>query len=181
MAVLGKSKVEFGPRGIPKNLPSLEKIIQFSKPFLKNLTKVARDSHVNIIIRTSTNPDGKKFPKLTRKYKKFKANKYNSTKANLYASGSMLKELKPQLPKKTRGLSTLNYAIKGNSVRKDGKSHGQIMHYHQEGEGHNKVRDITGERVLHKETQRELASRIVNQINKNIETTLAPYYVEWKI
>ncbi len=168
-------------RGIPVKMPSLEKIIQFRKPFLRNLTKVARDNHVRIIMRTSTNPDGKRFPKLTKKYKKFKAQKYNSTKPNLRASGLMLSQLEAQEPRKSSGLSTLNYAIKGNATHEKGKSSGQIMNYHQEGAGHNKVRDIAGERVLHKHTQKELAKRIVNQINKNIEETLAPYEVTLRV
>ena len=165
---------------IPK-MPDLLKIIQFSKPFLKMLTRKARDMHVNIIVRTSTNPDGNKFLPLSKKYKKFKADKYNSTKANLKASGLMFSHFQPEAPKKTGSTTYMTYAIKGNAAHERDKLSGEIMNYHQEGAGHNKKRDIAGQTVLHKETQEELARLIVNQIDKNIEKTLAPYVVELKI
>jgi len=165
---------------IPK-MPDLEKIIQFPKSFLKMLTRKARDLHVNIIIRTSTNPDGEKFPSLSHKYKLFKADKYNSTKPNLMASGLMFSQLQPEKPKKSGPKNTMTYAIKGSAVHSSGQSSGQIMNMHQEGKGKYKKRDITGKQVLHKTTQIELARLIVNQIDRNIEKTLAPYKWEVKL
>lgn len=162
-------------------MPDLSKIIQFPKSFLKMLTKKARDMHVNIIVSTNMNPDGDVFEPLSSRYGNLKEEKYGSRKPNLKASGLMFSQLQPEKPKKTGSTSTMTYAIKGNAVRSSGKSSGLIMNYHQEGAGHNKKRDIAGKTVLHKSTQIDLAVLIVNQIDRNIEKTLAPYKWEVKI
>lgn len=169
-------------------MPRLEKILQFRTSFLKMLTKTARDMHVRLIVRKSTNPDGKKFKKLTREYKIEKAQKYNSTKPNLRASGLLFDQFQPHKPEKIGSAGVggpgsvtnilLSYGIKGGARhprRKGSIPSFTLMEYHQDGTKNMPARDIAGEKVLHNATRDKVVSLLVNQINLNIEGALAPF------
>ena len=165
-------------------MPRLEKILQFRTSFLKMLTKTARDMHVRLIVRKSTNPDGKKFKKLTREYKIEKAQKYNSTKPNLRASGLLFDQFQPHKPEKigSAGKSgtniLLSYGIKGGARhprRKGSIPSFTLMEYHQDGTKNMPARDIAGEKVLHNATRDKVVELLVNQIDRNIEDALAPF------
>ena len=157
--------------------------MQFKTSFLTMLTKTARDMHVNYIFRTARSPDGAKFKKLSKKYMRNKASKYNSTKANLVASGHLLNELKPQKPQKIGGGSDgrtniiLTYGIKSGSTHKRNKGTiktGELMNLHQNGTRTMPARDIAGESVLPKATRDKVVELLVNQLNINIEGALRP-------
>ena len=152
------------------------------------LTKLARDMHVKTIIRTSTNPDKKKFKPLSTKYKRNKAQLYNSTKPNLRATGQMFNELQAQKPQKVgsgpnaKGLGSvtniiLTYGIKSGASHPRNKGSiptGQLMNLHQNGTSNMPSRDIAGEKVLHDVTRDKVVNLLVNQINKNIRDALNP-------
>lgn len=169
-------------------IPKLEKIMQFKNSFLNMVTKTARDLHVNQIIRTSRNPDKRKFARLSSKYKKQKAMQFNSTKPNLMASGQMFAELKPQKPQKvgsgikaTGGGSVTNimltYGIKSGAMHSRNKGTiptGELMNLHQNGTKNMPARDIAGEKVLHDITINKVVDMLVNQIDRNIRDSLSP-------
>jgi len=164
-------------------MPSLEKIMQFRTSFLKMLTKTARDLHVGYIFKTARSPDGKKFKKLTRKYMVEKADKYNSTKANLTASGLMFSQFKPRKPEKIGGSGfnrsniILTYGIKSGDIHPRNKGvieTGKLMNLHQNGTEDMPARDIAGEKTLPDVARDKVISLLVNQINKNIEDALRP-------
>lgn len=169
-------------------VPRLEKIMQFKTSFLNMLTRTARDLHVKQIVTRSVNPDKKKFAPLSKKYKREKAQKYNSTKPNLMASGQMFNELQPQKPQKigsgvkAKGIGSvtniiLTYGIKSSLTHKRNKGTiktGELMNLHQNGTENMPKRDITGDRVLHDVTLNKVVDLLVNQINKNIRDALHP-------
>ena len=162
--------------------------MQFKKSFLNMLTRTARDTHVKIITRKSINPDKKKFKPLSKRYKKEKAFKYNSTKPNLMASGLMFSQFQPQKPQKIgSGVSAkgsgsvtniiLTYGIKSGASHPRNKGSiptGELMNIHQNGTKDMPVRDIAGDKVLHDETRDKVVDLLVNQINNNIRDALHP-------
>lgn len=166
-------------------MPSLEKIMQFNMSFLKMLTKTARDIHVQYIFKRARSPDGKKFTKLSRKYMVEKADLYNSTKANLTASGLMFDQFKPKKPEKIGGGGTgsgrsniiLTYGIRSSAVHPRNKgsiSTGELMIMHQNGTNIMPARDIAGEKVLPDIARDKVVDLLVNQIDRNIRGALRP-------
>tara|TARA_R110002020_G_scaffold177887_3_gene370658 strand:+ start:518 stop:1039 length:522 start_codon:yes stop_codon:yes gene_type:complete len=163
--------------------PRLEKIMQFRTSFLKMITKTARNIHVQYIFKTARSPDGKKFKKLTRKYAVEKADKYNSTKANLSASGLMFEQLQPQKPQKIGGGGSgrsniiLTYGIKSSAMHPRNKGTiptGELMNLHQNGTSNMPARDIAGEKTLPDIARDTIVKLLVNQIDKNIKDALHP-------
>ena len=161
-------------------IPKIEKILQFRQSFLKMLTKVARDTHVKLIVGTARGPKGVRFRKLSGRYAKEKLDKYGLDSPNLSASGLMFDQFKPKKPKNiggTFGNIKLSYGISGGAVHPRNKgsvSTSQLMTYHQEGTDTMPARDIAGEKVLHNETRDKVVRLLVNQINRNIRDALHP-------
>ena len=164
-------------------IPKLEKIMQFRNSFLKAVTKVARDLHVQYIFKTARSPDGRKFTKLSRKYAVEKASKYNSTKANLTASGLMFSQFRPKKPEKIGGGGSgrsniiLTYGTGSSDMHPRNKgqiSTGELMILHQNGTSIMPARDIAGEKTLPDVARDKVIEMLVNQINKNIRDALRP-------
>jgi hypothetical protein len=177
-------------------LPKLEQIMDFKTSFLKKVTKKARDMHLDIIKTSWRSPDGRKFPKLTKKYAKEKQKKYGNKNPNLFASGLLFKQIVPFTPKRSNKSSDVNlsYGIKSSSKhpRKKGDSISSIelMGFHQSATPPNKLRNITAEgsfsfsgdeinqnKVIHNLTRDMIVKGLVNQISKNIVKALKPHKV----
>lgn len=164
-------------------IPKLEKIIKFRTSFLKAVTKVARDLHVQYISSTAKSPDNKKFTKLSRKYAVEKQKKYNSSQANLTASGLMFSQFKPKKPEKIGGGGSgrsniiLTYGTGSSDMHPRNKgniSTGELMIMHQNGTKNMPARDIAGEKTLPDVARDKVVDMLVNQINKNIEDAMRP-------
>ena len=177
-------------------IPKLEEIMDFKTSFLKKVTKKARNMHLDIIKATFRSPDGRLFPKLSKKYARQKQKKHGNTKPNLFATGLMFKQIIPFKPKRARKSSdvTLSYGIKPSSKhpRNNGKSISTVdlISFHQNATPPNKLRNITSEgsfsfsgdeinqnKVIHNLTSDMVVKDLVNQISKNIVKALKPHKI----
>ncbi len=177
-------------------IPKLEEIMDFKTSFLKKVTKKARNMHLDIIKATFRSPDGRLFPKLSKKYARQKQKKHGNTKPNLFATGLMFKQIIPFKPKRARKSSdvTLSYGIKPSSKhpRNNGKSISTVdlINFHQSATPPNKLRNITSEgsfsfsgdeinqnKVIHNLTRDMVVKDLVNQISKNIVKALKPHKI----
>ena len=182
-------------------IPKLEEIMDFKTSFLKKVTKKARNMHLDIIKATFRSPDGRLFPKLSKKYARQKQKKHGNTKHNLFATGLMFKQIIPFKPKRARKSSdvTLSYGIKPSSKhpRNNGKSISTVdlISFHQNATPPNKLRNITSEgatfggsltfsgqdisnqKVIHNQTRDMIVEGLVNQISKNIVKALKPHKI----
>jgi hypothetical protein len=170
-------------------IPPLEKIMEFKTSFLNELTRKAKEMHLFIIKTKWRSPDGKRFPKLTKKYAKEKQKKYGNKNPNLYASGLMFRQIKAKKPKRKKFISdiTLSYGVENGATHPRNKGDNiptaDLLTFHADAVPPNKHRPITGKagsmgslyKAIHNQTRDMLVKDLVNQMSKNIKRALSPY------
>ena len=170
-------------------VPRLKEIMKFKTSFLNELTRKAKEMHLFIIKTKWRSPDGKRFPKLTKKYAKEKQKKYGNRNPNLHASGLMFRQIKAKKPKRKKFNSdiTLSYGVENGATHPRNKGDSiptaELLTFHADAVTPNKFRPITGksgsfgstQKAIHNQTKDILVKDLVNQMSKNIERALRPY------